>query len=88
MKKLKHFDSPEAALTWMHRELIDSLTDDMRRCKEQRDPDWKDLRDKILDLDAIEDRIIIRPATPATLESSQAVTFCHEALSLRLCIPG
>lgn len=59
MKKMKHFDSPEAALTYMQSELVATLTDDMRDLKTSRDPLWKDLRDKISDLEAIEGHVAI-----------------------------
>lgn len=69
MKKMKHFDSPEAALAYMQSEMVATLDDDMRDLKASRDPLWKDLRDKIHDLEAIENHVAIigNPTPPQSL---------------------
>lgn len=71
MKKMKHFDSPEGALSYLTSELLETLKDDLGKMeREERrhytNDDRKEMKAKIADIETIEGHIgIIDKSNPS-----------------------
>lgn len=66
MKKLRHFETSQAALDYMTQELIDTLEDDLAKMTKQPEREYytnedrQDMRNKIYDIKAIQGDVVLK----------------------------
>ena len=66
LPKLKFFDTEQEVIDYLTQELLATLRDDLDHCKRADDLEtYRDLKAKIHDIEAIEDRLTIAETVPA-----------------------